>query len=186
MKRSLLLVGICLAVACMVAPLAAQAQVEVRVRAAPPAVRVEAVPPAPSPGHYWIGGHWEWEHASWVWHGGHWVEARVGEAWVRPHWVRVGPEWVFHPGHWAPIRAPREYVEVATETAPPLARVEVVTAPPSAEHFWVPGYWRWDGRVHVWVAGHWDLPRAGQVWVPAHWVREGHRWFLRGGHWQPV
>lgn len=183
MKRKALL-GVCLAALLVAASVPAGAQVEIRVRTAPPIARVETIPPPPSPSHYWIAGNWAWEQGAWAWRGGHWEASRRDEVWVRAHWARAGDEWVFRPGHWARIVAPREVVEVVTEKAPPPPRVEVVTAAPSSEHFWVPGHWRWEGGAHVWVGGHWELSRPGQVWVPAHWVFFEHRWHLRGGHWQ--
>jgi len=54
-----------LVLAAVVAPNAATAQVEVRlkvpevrVRVAPPPVRVEVQPERPSPDHVWLAGHW--------------------------------------------------------------------------------------------------------------------------------
>jgi hypothetical protein len=185
MKRNTLL-AICLALPILAASVPAGAlEVEVRVRTPPPILRVEAIPRAPGPGHYWIGGHWRWEHAAWGWSPGYWAEGRPGEVWVRAEWVRVGPEWVYRPGHWAPIVAPAAVVAVSTDVAPPPPQVEVVSAPPSADHFWVGGYWRWEGGRHVWTAGHWERSREGQYWVPSHWVRVDHHWQLHGGHWQP-
>ena len=42
---------------------------------------------------------------------------------------------------------------VEVRIAPPAPRVEVVPARPSPHHFWVHGYWAWNGRAHVWVPG---------------------------------
>jgi WXXGXW repeat (2 copies) len=183
MKRTTLL-GILLAVTAIAAALPAGAQVEIRARIAPPALRAEVIPRAPGPGHYWIGGHWGWEGRRWAWNGGHWVEARRGEVWVRPHWAQVGAEWVFAPGHWTAIVPPPAYTEVVTETAPPVARVEVVSPAPGADYFWVPGFWRWAGGTHAWVAGRWERSRRDEFWVPEHWVRVDRRWHFNGGHWQ--
>ncbi|HLX07319.1 MAG TPA: hypothetical protein VKY89_05615 [Thermoanaerobaculia bacterium] len=184
MKRTTLL-GTLFAVAMTVLSVPARAfEVEIRVHTPPPAVRVEAIPPAPSPGHYWIGGHWAWERNSWAWVGGHWAEARPGQVWIRAHWARVGDDWLFRPGHWAQIVPPQGYAEVVADVPPPIAKVEVVTPAPSPDHFWIPGYWRWAGGVHVWVPGRWELSRRDQVWAPEHWARVGGRWHFYGGHWQ--
>jgi WXXGXW repeat (2 copies) len=182
MKRKTLL-AICLALPLFAA--SAYGFVEVRVRTAPPPLRAEVIPRAPSPGHYWAGGHWGWEHGAWAWHGGHWIEARAGQVWVRPHWEQVGAEWVYRPEHWAPIVAPAGIVAVTTDVAPPVPQVEVIPVAPSANHFWVPGYWRWDGHTHVWVGGRWELTRAREVWVPQHWVHDGGHWRFNGGQWPP-
>jgi hypothetical protein len=157
---------------------------EIIVHTPPPMVRAETIPVAPSPSHYWIPGHWAWEGGRYAWTGGHWTEARPGQVWIRARWVRAGNDWAFREGHWAAIAAPAGYVDVVTDTAPPVARVEVVGAPPSADHFWIPGYWNWNGHAHVWVGGRWERERADQSWVPGHWGRFGGRWHFYGGHWQ--
>jgi len=178
-------VGLCFAVLLLVGSVGARAvRAELRVRVAPPLPRVEVIPPAPSPGHYWIGGHWERAAGNWAWTGGHWTPARAGEAWIRPHWIREGSEWVQQPGRWTRIAPPRDFVEVVTDTAPPIARVEVVPAAPSADHFWIAGHWHWNGSAHAWVGGRWELARPAQVWVPEHWGLDGRRWHLYGGYWQ--
>ena len=73
---------------------------EVRVRVAPPAVREEVRPPAPSPRHFWHGGHWYWERGRHVWIPGSWELGRPGYHWAEGHWVNEGGYWVFRPGHW--------------------------------------------------------------------------------------
>jgi hypothetical protein len=162
----------------------AQVGVEVRLRVAPPPVRVEVVTSPPGPDAYWIAGHWMWGGGPHVWVAGHWERSRVGEVYVRAHWIHEGDEWVFHPGHWAKIVAPPEFTAVAVRQAPPPLQVEVIPPQPSVEHFWIPGYWRWEHNRHVWVSGRWELHRAGYVWAQAHWVRVGAEWRFAGGHWQ--
>jgi hypothetical protein len=163
----------------------AQARVDLRINVAPPLARVETPPPPPSPEHYWVPGHWQWERNEHVWVGGHWEAARAGQAFIRPYWMREGNAWVFHSGHWINVAPPPEFVGVRVNSAPPLPRVEAIPAAPSVEHFWVPGHWRWQGGGRfVWVAGYWERHRVGAVWIPAHWIHSGPVWEFVGGHWQ--
>lgn len=83
----------------------------------------------------------------------------------------------------APDAAARIYVDVRINVAPPPPRVERVIVRPG--YVWVPGYWRWDGRVHrhVWVTGYYVRARRGYRYVPAHWVHEGPVWRFHAGYW---
>lgn len=67
--------------------------------------------------------------------------------------------------------------------APPAVRVEVSGRPPSAGHFWVPGYWGWRGGGHVWVGGRWEHSRPGWGYSGAHWAHEGRGWRFAPGRW---
>jgi hypothetical protein len=67
--------------------------------------------------------------------------------------------------------------------APPAPRVEVMTVAPSPAHFWVGGYWKWNGHAHAWVPGHWVKSRPGHVWVRDHWAHRGNEWYFTPGHW---
>ncbi|MFI5168005.1 MAG: hypothetical protein ACHQQS_15460 [Thermoanaerobaculales bacterium] len=185
MKRCVALLAVVLAALGSVAVASAQVEIGVRVRVAPPVVRVETVPLAPGPDSYWIGGHWQWDDGQFTWRRGHWVVARRGEVYVRAHWVPEGAEWVFRPGHWARIVPPAGYEQVIVNAPPPPLRVDVMTPPPSADHFWIAGHWRWENRRYEWEAGRWELHHPGSVWVPAHWVRVNGVWRFAGGHWQP-
>jgi len=182
-KRRYLVLAFIVALA---APLGAAAQVrmDLRINVAPPIARVETPPPPPSPEHYWVAGHWKWEGNEHVWVDGHWERARAGQAFVRPYWAKEGDAWVFHPGRWVQVAPPSEFVVARVNTAPPLSRVEAIPPPPSAEHFWVAGHWRWEGGRYVWTAGRWERHRVGSVWIPAHWIHAGPVWEFVGGHWQ--
>jgi hypothetical protein len=85
--------------AASLAPLAADAAVNIDVRIAPPAPRVEVVP-APRHGYVWSPGYWRWHGHQHVWMQGHWVRERRGYHWVPEHWQQAGPEWRFHRGYW--------------------------------------------------------------------------------------
>jgi hypothetical protein len=71
------------------------------VRAAPPAARVEVNRGAPSPHHFWVGGHWGYRpHVGYAWNGGYWAAPRPGYRWQGAHWAPRGGGWHFAPGHW--------------------------------------------------------------------------------------
>jgi hypothetical protein len=73
---------------------------------------------------------------------------------------------------------------VDIQIAPPAPRVEVVGRPPSSRHFWIPGYWAWNGGRHEWVGGRWEVTRAGWGWENPVWVHHDHGWRFAPGHWR--
>ncbi|WP_428655749.1 hypothetical protein [Runella sp.] len=48
---------------------------------------------------------------------------------------------------------------VVVRPAPPAARVEVIPAPPSPRHTWVPGYHRWHRGHYEWRPGYYRRGR---------------------------
>ena len=68
--------------------------------------------------------------------------------------------------------------------APPAPRVEVVTAAPSPNHFWIPGYWGYQpGYGHRWYGGRWEAQRPGYAWNQPGWVGGARGWEYRPGGW---
>lgn len=70
------------------------------VMTAPPAPIAETITVAPVPGHFWIGGYWNWIGGRHVWVRGHWESPRPGHYWVPHRWHRDGAGWRAAPGHW--------------------------------------------------------------------------------------
>jgi hypothetical protein len=104
-----------------------------------PANISEQVPPAPSAQSEWHGGSWAFNEAAWRW------------------------EW--HPGTWKfsvakTVSAVLDVAGQVTAPAPPAARVEVVTAPPSPGAAWVRGTWVWRDGQWQWSAGYWVQAQA--------------------------
>ena len=61
---------------------------------------------------------------------------------------------------------------VIVTQAPPAVQQEMVSAQPTSDHKWVPGYWTWRNSRYEWVAGHWELPpRNDAVWIAPRWER---------------
>jgi hypothetical protein len=56
--------------------------------------------------------------------------------------------------------------------------------PPSTQHQWVSGHWRWLEGAYVWEAGRWDTPPAANVyWHQPEWQRQANGYVLRDGYW---
>ena len=68
--------------------------------------------------------------------------------------------------------------------APPQTD-EAVTAPPSPNALWIPGYWSFDGYHYSWIAGHWEVPPPNaRIYVTAHWENRGNGYAYIPGYWR--
>jgi hypothetical protein len=85
----------------------------------------------------------------------------------------------------SPVAEAQE-VEVEVAAQPPVARVEVIPAAPSPRHFWIHGYYGWNGSAHYWVPGRYEVIRPGYGWSEARWVGVGQRWHYYPGRWYVV
>ena len=65
-----------------------------------PPPQVEVIGIAPSPNHFWIGGHWGYYGGRYMWQGGRWEVRRPGYQWGQPTWVRHGGGWHYQRGGW--------------------------------------------------------------------------------------
>jgi hypothetical protein len=72
---------------------------------------------------------------------------------------------------------------VEVRIAPPATRVEVVPARPSPHHFWVHGYWAWNGHAHVWAPGRYEVERRGYEYREPRWEGGHGHWHFRDGGW---
>ena len=121
-----------------------------------------------------IANHFSWR----VWFGAPRVE--VARPVVRTYWTTRT--------HAAPVYVKPAYVRPASyvyvRTAPPPVRYERVGRAPSAKHFYVPGYWKWNNGRHEWISGHWDMKRNGFVYVSPHWDNIGGQWRFQEGYWK--
>ena len=66
----------------------------------------------------------------------------------------------------------------------PAEVVYVRPAPPSPEHIWITGEWRWANGNYRWEEGHWERRRAGANWRNGFWKDTGHGWKWIPGHWE--
>lgn len=92
-------IALSLLLALTLAPVAALAQVVVRVE--PPAPIVEEHSRPPHHGWVWIDGYHRWDGHHYKWVKGHWVNPpHPGAVWVAHRWERRGDGWVMIEGHW--------------------------------------------------------------------------------------
>jgi hypothetical protein len=70
----------------------------------PPAPRREVIVYAerPSPAHFWIHGHWDWDGGRWGWNDGRWARSPHGvrSNWHDGRWERRGNQWHWNAGFW--------------------------------------------------------------------------------------
>jgi len=72
-----------------------------------------------------------------------------------------------------------------TMAPPPPPVVGYVGRPPSREHVWVDGYWRWNGYRHEWVSGYWTRPPHRHArWAPGYWRHERRGYIWIEGRWR--
>lgn len=73
--------------------------------------------------------------------------------------------------------------EVEISVQPPVDRVEVIPPAPSPNHFWIHGFWGWNGTAHFWNPGRYEVMRPGWGWTEARWGAVGPRWHYWPGRW---
>jgi hypothetical protein len=70
-------------------------------------------------------------------------------------------------------------------SAPPAPPAETITAPPSPNALWIPGYWTHDGYRYAWTAGHWEIPPPNATtYVAGHWENQGGTPVYMQGTWR--
>lgn len=68
---------------------------------------------------------------------------------------------------------------------PPPAQFERIPTPPTRDHHWASGHWRWEGERYVWVPGFYQTrPRPKVVWVDGLWTRNSQGWYWIEGQWR--
>jgi hypothetical protein len=87
------------AIGAVATPLSSQAQIEIYLNTAPPAVRYEAVP-APRSGYVWSGGHWQYNDNQYVWRNGDWHAERPGYTYSQPRWVERDGRYRYQASRW--------------------------------------------------------------------------------------
>lgn len=70
-------------------------------------------------------------------------------------------------------------------SAPPKDKSEKETKRPSRSHYWITGYWEWNGSAWLWRAGQWVMPpNMSATWHPGRWSKEGKGWIWNEGFWE--
>ena len=153
---------------------------------------VEEVPPAEKPaGDYlWIPGYWAFDQDrnNYIWISGVWRAPPPGTTWVPGYWSQAANGFQWTSGYWAPVSATMGATrETEYLPAPPQTLEAGASSPaPSADHFWVPGYWQWQGVRYAWRAGYWGRMQPNWVWIPARYVWSPSGYVFLAGHWDYV
>jgi hypothetical protein len=149
-----------------------------------PPAPVEELPPdeKPSEEAVWIPGYWAWDDDSndFLWVSGIWRVTPPGYQWVSGYWAEADGGWQWVAGFWAPQQ--QQQAEYLPE---PPATLEVGpnTPSPSAESFWVSGYWNWSGTNYAWRPGFWSVAQADWIWVPPYYSYTPSGYVFTGGYW---
>lgn len=134
------------------------------------------------PNAEWVSGYWIWddEQGEYLWVSGIWRSPPSGMRWVPGYWTQVQGGYQRVGGFWSPA-ADQEVMYLPTP--PETVEAGPNVPAPSADHFWIPGYWAWETDRYMWRAGYWAPIQPDWCWVPAHYC-----WTPRGcvfihGHW---
>ena len=111
------------------------AKVTISVPFPPPQSKKERQPQRINPGHFWVGGYWEWLDitTSYQWRHGHFVRARKNWEYRYPQYRKLRGQWYFTKPHWRRRRilaqppAPRQVHSVTPVNIkpPPVKKGEV-------------------------------------------------------------
>lgn len=154
-----------------------------------PPQAIQEMPPDEKPvGNVaWIAGYWSWDddRKDFLWVSGIWRTAPPGKTWVPGYWREDAGQWQWVPGFWTAAAQQQETAQEVTYLPAPPAPPEVAApgTPPSADTFYVPGQWAWQGNTFAWRAGYWARVQPGYVWVSAHyrWTPSGYLYIP--GYW---
>ncbi len=150
---------------------------------------LQEMPPDEKPegNSIWISGYWAWDddRSDFLWVSGIWRTPPPGKQWVAGYWRDQddGAQWV--PGFWQPVPAqadaPQDVTYYPKPPDPPA--VAAPGTPPSADTFYVPGHWEWNGTDYAWRAGFWAHVQPNYVWIPSHyrWTPAGYIYVA--GYW---
>lgn len=150
---------------------------------------VEEMPPAEKPEGevIWIGGYWAWDddRNDYLWVSGTWRKPPPGKRWVAGYWRQEGEEHRWVPGFWSAADAQQNNSHAITYLPQPPAPPETAPpgTPPSADTFFVPGHWQWNGAGYAWVAGYWARVQPGYVWVAPHYQWTPGGYLFIAGYW---
>jgi hypothetical protein len=134
----------------------------------------------------WMGGYWAWDddRSDFLWVSGIWRTPPPNKQWVAGYWREEGDDWQWVPGFWTAVAkqdAPQEVTYMPKPPAPPA--IAPPGAPPSADTFYVPGHWEWNGALYLWRGGYWARVQPNYVWVSSHyrWTPGGYIYIA--GYW---
>ena len=130
----------------------------------------------------WIPGYWMWDgdREDFIWVSGVWRVPPPGTQWIAGYWARVSGGYRWAPGLWTQT----DLQEIEYYPTPPAPLNQGASAEsPSADDFWAPGYWNWQGDHFVWNAGYWAKAKPGWLWVPSSYSWSPRGYVFSRGYW---
>jgi WXXGXW repeat (2 copies) len=155
----------------------------------PPPAAIDEQPPETKSdvaGMKWIPGYWTWsdEVSDYVWVSGLWRKLPHGRIWTPGYWSKTQSglhRWTS--GYWVgestSVNNTAQYLPVpprSIDNGPS-------SAPPSEDHFWVPGNWEYIDANYRWRSGYWSQSQGDWVWQPACYVYTPQGYVLVDGYW---
>ncbi len=146
---------------------------------------IDEVPPEFKPDGrdvQWIAGYWAWDDGrnDFVWVSGGWRDVPKGRRWEPGYWHAVEGGFRRVSGYWAEV----EPTQLGYLPNPPASIESGPSyAAPSADHYYVPGYWTFQSNTYRWRPGYW-VPRVSDwVYIPARYYWTPHGCVFRSGYW---
>ena len=144
---------------------------------------LQEMPPEEKPAgdSLWMGGYWAWDddRKDFLWVSGIWRTPPPNKQWVAGYWREEGDNWQWVPGFWTAVAkqdAPQEVTYMPKPPDPPA--IAAPGAPPSADTFYIPGHWEWNGTVYLWRGGYWARVQPNYVWIASHYQLDARRLHL--------
>lgn len=152
---------------------------------APPAA-IPEVPPQLKPAGKrieWIPGYWFWDEDrdDYIWISGIWRNIPPGLRWVPGYWDGSSGRHRWIAGTWVAIEQDR--IDYLAQAPPESLDYGPVGAPPSADHFWIPGCWNWRGNAYAWRPGYWSTGHSNWVWIPERYLWTPSGYVFCRGYW---
>ncbi len=132
----------------------------------------------------WINGYWMFDdvRSDFVWVSGVWRVIPPDQRWVPGYWAE-GPQtgqYSWTSGFWTSA----DDTQFTYLSAPPASLEQGPSSPaPDANHFWVPGCWRWNGSDYAWRTGRWYPTQQNWVWCPSRYNYTPRGYVYVNGYW---
>lgn len=150
-----------------------------------PPEAIEELPPEYRPegdNVTWIPGYWDWDSQEndYIWISGLWRDIPPGQSWIPGYWEQNEGRYRRVSGFWAD----QDVQEIAYLPAPPDSLEQGPSSPaPDNNHFYIPGYWRYQNTDYQWVPGYWAETQPGWVWTPVQYCWTPNGYVFTGGYW---
>jgi hypothetical protein len=152
----------------------------------------------------WIAGYWSWLEAAqrYVWVSGVYRAAPPGREWIAGSWTETNDGHRWRNGYWAEASKSKvaQQLRNLPTTPPPAIRGESPSLPPpTADSFWIRGYWMLANlgtggakgnsveltseAAYSWQAGYWATRSPEWIWQPAHFAETDAGFVFVTGYW---